>query len=140
MIPIGELSRRTGVHIETIRYYERTGLLAPPHRSEGGRRLYGSDDVQRLSFVRHARDLGFGLPVIRSMLALQEHPDAPCSEITRMATEQLAAVEMRIAQLMALRDELRRTVDLCSGGPVAHCRIIEALVSAPSASVSSPKQ
>lgn len=127
MIPIGELSRCTGVHIETIRYYERSGVLPQAQRSESGRRLYDDADVRRLAFIRHARQLGFELPTIRTLLALQEQPDASCGTVDAIARQQLAVVEDRIAQLTALRGELTRMISSCAGGNVGTCRIIEAL-------------
>lgn len=127
MIPIGELSRRTGVHIETIRYYERSGVLPQARRTDSGRRLYGEADVRRLGFIRHARQLGFELETIRTLLALQEEPDASCGTVDAIARQQLAVVEDRIAQLTALRSELTRMISSCAGGKVGDCRIIEAL-------------
>ena len=78
-LAIGALSRRTGVNIETVRYYERIGLLPPPARSEGGHRLYGGGHLMRLNFVRRARDLGFTLDEIRALLELAEKRDRPCA-------------------------------------------------------------
>lgn len=78
MITIGALSKRTGVNIETIRYYERIKLIPPPPRTDSGRRLYGAEDVRRLTFIRNARDLGFDISAIKTMLALQEEPEASC--------------------------------------------------------------
>lgn len=131
MIPIGELSRRTGVHIETIRYYEREGVLPKAERAANGRRVYGSEDVQRLAFLRHARDLGFDLAAVQSLLALQERPEASCEGALRLAAEQLAAVESRISRLTALREELARMVRTCAAGTVSECRVIEALEGPP---------
>lgn len=124
---IGELSRASGVNIETIRYYERIGLLPLPVRRPNGRRSYGQEDVQRLGFVRHARELGFDLAAVRALLALQEQPEASCEEASRIAQEQLEAVESRIARLLSLRDELSRMVSECQQGRVSECRVIDAL-------------
>ena len=126
---IGDLSQGTGVNIETIRYYERIGVLPKPARKSNGRRSYGEADAQRLGFVRHARDLGFDLASIRILLALQEQPEASCEDASRIAAEQLAAVESRIARLLNLRSELSRMVTECRHGVVAECRVIEALAS-----------
>ena len=131
MIAIGALSKQTGVNIETIRYYERIGLLPTPERTEGGRRVYGQRETRRLTFIRHARDLGFGLAVIREMMSLQEEPDISCAEITRLATGQLQAVEHRIAKLMMLRTELNRMIAACQADRMGDCRIIEALAEMP---------
>jgi DNA-binding transcriptional MerR regulator len=127
MITIGVLSKRTGVNIETIRYYERIRLIPPPPRTDSGRRLYGATDVRRLTFIRHARDLGFDIASIKTMLALQEVPEAPCEQVSRIATDQLEAVESRIRRLLRLRTELTRMIKECDNGKVATCRIIEVL-------------
>ncbi len=127
MLAIGILSKRTGVGIETIRYYERIGLLPVPHRSGNGRRTYRDEDIRRLTFVRHSRELGFDLASIRSLLALQETPDGSCIEVTSIARAQLNTVEGRLRRLAALRDELARITEECAGGRVAECRILETL-------------
>lgn len=131
MIAIGVLSRQTGVNIETIRYYERIRLIPPPPRTDSRRRLYGVEDVRRLTFIRHARDLGFDIAAIKTMLALQEAPDASCEEVSQIATDQLAAVESRIRRLLGLRSELTRMINDCENGKMATCRIIEVLADAP---------
>lgn len=124
---IGDLARATGVNIETIRYYERIGVLPRPDRSENGRRAYVESDARRLAFVRHARDLGFDLKDVRVLLALQERPEASCEHASRIAAAQLEAVENRIALLLNLQAELTRMVSECRKGIVAECRVIEAL-------------
>jgi DNA-binding transcriptional MerR regulator len=126
-IAIGQLSRRTGVNIETIRYYERIGLLPKARRAHNGRRLYADPDVRRLAFVRHARELGFDMPAIRTLLTLQQETDTSCEEIAHIARDQLAAIHDRIKRLGVLRTELARIVKTCAGGRIAECRIIEAL-------------
>ncbi|ALJ14787.1 MerR family transcriptional regulator [Sphingopyxis macrogoltabida] len=124
---IGELSRATGTNIETIRYYERIGLLPAPDRTAANYRSYGGTHRARLSFVRHSRDLGFTIEEIRSLLDLSDHPERDCSEADRIASLHLAQVEEKIAQLALLRDELTRIVGRCRGGVAADCRVIEAL-------------
>lgn len=124
---IGELSRATGTHIETIRYYERIGLLPAPARTAANYRSYGADHRSRLSFVRHSRELGFTIEEIRSLLDLTDHPDKDCGEADRIATAHLDKVDEKIAQLSALRDELARIVGRCRGGLAGDCRVIEAL-------------
>ncbi|HEX2813869.1 MAG TPA: helix-turn-helix domain-containing protein [Sphingopyxis sp.] len=124
---IGELSRATGTNIETIRYYERIGLLPPPARTDANYRSYDGGHRARLSFVRHSRDLGFTIEEIRSLLDLSDHPDRDCGEADRIATRHLQQVEEKIAQLSALRDELQRIVGRCRGGLAGDCRVIEAL-------------
>ncbi|MCA0248226.1 MAG: helix-turn-helix domain-containing protein [Proteobacteria bacterium] len=127
MFTIGELSKQTDVNIETIRYYERIKLVPAPSRTESGRRLYDDKDVRRLMFVRHARDLGFEIVVIKRLLALQEKPEASCKDVTRIASDQLESVESRIRRLVSLRKELTRMVAACCNNKVATCRIIEVL-------------
>ena len=124
---IGDLSRETGVNIETIRYYERSGVLPPPARLDNGRRVYDDADVRRLGFIRHARDLGFDLQSVQILLALQEQPEASCADASRIAQAQLDEVERRIARLQSLQLELSRMVTECRKGVVAECRVIEAL-------------
>jgi DNA-binding transcriptional MerR regulator len=125
--PIGELSRRTQVKVPTIRYYERIGLLPPPPRTEGQQRRYDKSALARLAFIRHARELGFDLDAIRTLLSLQDSPDQPCAAADRIAKDRLVEVESRIAALDALRTELRRMIDECASGRVAECRVIETL-------------
>ena len=124
---IGELSRATGTNIETIRYYERIGLLPAPDRTAANYRSYGDAHRARLSFVRHSRDLGFTIDEVRSLLDLSDHPDRDCTDADRIATRHLEQVEEKIAQLTLLRDELTRIVGRCRGGLAGDCRVIEAL-------------
>lgn len=126
-IAIGDLSRRTGVKVPTIRYYEQAGLMPAPPRTEGGQRRYGKAEVARLHFIRHARQLGFEVEAIRELLHLAARPDQSCSEADAIARRQLAGIERRIAQLSTLRDELGRVVSACSHGSIGECRVIETL-------------
>ena len=124
---IGEAARLTGIKVPTIRYYEEIGLLAAPARTAGKQRRYRPEDVARLNFIRHARDLGFDIPDIVELLALSEGPDQSCDEVDRITRRHLSDVERRIAQLTALRGELVRMVGECSHGRVSECRVIEVL-------------
>ena len=124
---IGELSRVTGTNVETVRYYERIGLLPKPGRTGGNYRDYDATDVERLRFVRHARGLGFEIADIRSLLDLSEHPERDCCEIDRITTSHLASVENKLRRLEQLQRELARMLSQCRGGQVADCRILEAL-------------
>ena len=124
---IGELARATGTHIETIRYYERIGLLPAPDRTAANYRSYGDAHRARLSFVRHSRELGFTIDEVRSLLDLSDHPARDCGEADRIASTHLEQVEGKIAQLAALRDELARIVGRCRGGLAGDCQVIEAL-------------
>lgn len=127
MLTIGKLGEATGVKVPTIRYYEQIGLLPEPDRSAGNQRLYGARALDRLAFIRHARDLGFSLEAIRDLLSLSDRPDQPCHAADAIAREQLCAVEGRIARLVALKGELERMIAQCAGGRIADCRVIEAL-------------
>lgn len=127
MLTIGVLAKKTGTKVQTVRYYEQIGLIQDPGRTEGGQRRYGVADLNRLSFIRHARQLGFTLKAIRELLDLSDHPDRPCQEADAIARRQLKQVERRLARLEALRVELRRMVRECSGGRTADCRVLEVL-------------
>ena len=124
---IGRLARATGCNVQTIRYYEQTGLLPEPIRSEGNQRLYGQTDIDRLAFVRHSRELGFSLQAVRDLLSLADDPDKSCEAVDTIARSQLGDVERRIASLQALKRELTRMVQQCRGGSVSDCRIIAVL-------------
>lgn len=127
MLSIGQVAKKTGLKVPTIRFYEQERLIGAPPRTESGRRLYSDKDVRRLSFIRHARALGFELPDIRSLLDLADHPERPCGDADRIAGKNLETVRQRIEQLRALEQELSRMIVACQGGAVAECRIIESL-------------
>ena len=124
---IGLLARITDCKIQTIRYYEQIGLLPVPTRSSGGQRRYTSVQQRRLSFIRHARALGFPLPAIRSLLRLADCEEESCAEADRIASTQLHAIASRIALLESLREELERMLSECQGGHVGECRVIETI-------------
>jgi DNA-binding transcriptional MerR regulator len=126
-LSIGDVSRRTGVKIPTIRFYEQIGLLASPPRTDGNRRRYDTDDVHRLAFIRHARELGFEVDDIRELLSLTAQPNNSCHEADSIARRHLQEVEQRIAKLDALRSELQRMVSECGHGRVCDCRVIQVL-------------
>ena len=127
MLTIGDLSRRTGVKVPTIRYYEQMGLIEPAERSEGNQRRYGRQERERLSFIRHARDLGLTIDAIRELLDLSAHPERPCDQADRIASEQLLAVRQRIEKLKRLEHELERISSCCAGDHVKDCYVIRAL-------------
>jgi len=126
-LTIGDLARRTGVKVPTIRYYEQIGLLATAPRTEGGQRRYGEDELRRLAFIRHARDLAFDVEDIRQFLALTETPQRSCHEADSIALRHLGEIEARIRSLQSLRDELRRMVEECGHGRICECRILEVI-------------
>lgn len=125
-LTIGALARASGVNLETVRFYERSGLLPEPQRSASGYRHYQDQDVRRLRFIRRGRELGFSLEEIRSLLDLAAHPEHPCDAADRMAREHLDAIEARIRDLQNMRAELGKLVD-CHSGHAEHCRLLEAL-------------
>ena len=125
---IGQLSRRTGVPIDTVRYYEKQRLLPPPTRSASGYRHYEADDVLRLNFIRRAKVLGFTLDEIRDLLALSSARDGDMAAIRAAAADKLADVERRLAELTRMRDGLRTLVEACPGhGALDLCPIVGAL-------------
>jgi DNA-binding transcriptional MerR regulator len=132
-LTIGALAERTGVTAETIRYYERVGVLPRPNRwvvgpMHAGYRRYGPADVSRLALVRRARELGFSLDEVRQLLSLAGDPGRPCAEVDALARAHLANVDAKLAELSALRAELGRVISRCHGGvDVAECRILDAL-------------
>lgn len=125
-IPIGELSRRTGCNIETIRYYERIGLLPTPSR-RGRYRSYGADDVDRLGFVRRARELGFTLDEVRALLGLAAGGQAACAEVRTLAASHLQDVRSRIADLKRMEQVLAESVRACDAGRDPGCPLIRTL-------------
>lgn len=126
-LPIGQAASHSGVKVPTIRYYEEIGLLTAPPRTEGNRRLYGEADLKRLAFIRHARELGFEVDAIRTLLSLQDDPDQSCSAADAIAQARLIEVRDRIGRLRALEKELERMADTCAHGHVGECHVIEIL-------------
>jgi len=127
MLTIGTLGKKTGTKVQTIRYYEQIGLMPEPGRTEGGQRRYRNAELDRLSFIRHSRQLGFSLDAIRELLDLSDDPNRPCHEADAIARRQLKQVEQRMARLEALRSELLRMVHECSGEKASECRVLEVL-------------
>jgi DNA-binding transcriptional MerR regulator len=126
MLTIGELSRRTGVKIPTIRWYEQAGLIEEPGRTAGNQRRYGDADLERLAFIRHARDLGLGIEAIRELIELGGHPERPCADADRIAATHLDNVRARIARLRRLEKELAR-IAACKGDTIGECHVLKAL-------------
>ena len=126
-LTIGDLARATATKAVTVRYYERIGLLPAPARTAGNSRTYGPDHLNRLSFVRRARNLGFSIEQVRELLGLSDDRDRSCEAVDAIAREHLREVERKIADLVALRRELDGLIGRCRRGTVAECRIIEAL-------------
>jgi DNA-binding transcriptional MerR regulator len=126
-LTIGQLGQATGTKIETIRYYEKIGLLPEPRRTSGNYRCYAAEHLQRLGFIRRARELGFSIEDVRELLKLAAHGEEPCQEVDQLAARHLETTEQKIEALTRLRRELRDTLASCKGGRIAECRVIQAL-------------
>ncbi|MGH8190203.1 MAG: MerR family transcriptional regulator [Rhodanobacteraceae bacterium] len=125
---IGAVARRAGVGIDTIRYYERERLLSPPGRRASGYRDYGADAIERLRFIRRAKDLGFTLEEIRELLALSSDRERGVRDVKQRAEMRLAEVELRIRELQRVKRGLKQLIEACPGhGPLEHCPILRAL-------------
>ena len=132
-LAIGELSRRTRVHIETIRYYERIKMLPAPPRTAGGRRFYGPAETRALAFIRRSRELGFTLDEIRILLALSgKKGDDACAEVRDLAASHLGEVRAKIADLRAMERVLADAVRRCDAGEAPGCPLIDTLSRPPS--------
>lgn len=127
MMTIGKLASATGVKVTTIRYYECIDLLPEPDRSKSGQRLYDQNAVERLAFIRHARDLGFSVKTVRELISLQVEPDRDCAVVDQIARRQLGEVRRRLTQLEALEAELKRMVSACEGGRIGTCSVLASL-------------
>ncbi len=127
-ITIGELARQAKVNIETIRYYERKGLLAAPPRNKSGHRQYSVDSVRRTEFIKRSQALGFSLKEIDEILELRVTPESTCADMKSRVAEKLIDVEGKIDELVRIRDALNRLLKKCTGkGPIGSCPILEEL-------------
>jgi MerR family transcriptional regulator, mercuric resistance operon regulatory protein len=124
---IGEASARTGCHVETIRYYERIGLLPAPMRSERGHRIYRSDNLKRIGFITRSRSLGFALREIANFLKLIDEGDYTCAEIKAITLDQIASVRRKITDLERMMLGLERLAEACDGGRTPACPIVDEL-------------
>ena len=125
----GRLSNLTGCNIETIRYYERVGLLPLPRRNEVGYRLYDAADVRRLTFIRRCRELGFSLAEIRGLLVLVDGGGSSCGDVRDMTLAHANDIRTKIADLRQMERILREMATKCEGGDIPECPILEALSS-----------
>ena len=124
----GEVARQAGVNVETLRFYEREGLLPEPPRRASGYREYPPDTVQRIRFIQRGKELGFTLREIKGLLELRVDPDTTCVELRDRATEKVADVKQKIADLKAIERALKKLINTCSGsGPVDDCPILKHL-------------
>jgi MerR family mercuric resistance operon transcriptional regulator len=126
MAYIGEAARRSGVKIETIRYYERAGIVPGPDRAESGRRIYGAPDIARLRLIKRCRDLGFSLSDARTLLALSESSGASCAEVKSIAEDHISGVREKIRNLRNLERALSELVRECAEGNTA-CLALQTL-------------
>lgn len=124
---IGYLSERTDCNIETIRYYERIGIMPSPPRSNGGRRIYQHDHIKRLMFIRRSRELGFSIAEIRALLSLVDEGSYSCGEIQTLTIEHIKNIKNKIADLKKLEKMLSRIASQCKGDDIPECPIIDAL-------------
>lgn len=124
---IGQLAEATGTKVETIRYYEKIGLLQEPARTAGNYRAYSADHLARLSFVRRARDLGFTLDEVRALISLSDRKGQSCGEVDALARAHLADIDRKISDLKALKRHLTGVVESCGRGVIDNCKILEAL-------------
>lgn len=123
----GAIAKQTGLNAETIRYYEKIGLLKEPGRSEGGRRIYSPEDAQTLNFIRRSRELGFSLEDIRGLLALVDKQEISCERIQLIADDHILSIQQKINDLQRMKLTLSELSDRCSGEDVPDCPIIEVL-------------
>lgn len=126
-LAIGKLAKHTGTNVETIRYYERMGLWTAPWRSPSGYRLYGTEHLKRLNFIRRARLLGFSVGEVRTLLKLADERKRPCAEVRVVAEAHLTDVRTKIADLRSMERVLEKTVARCADGAGSDCALIDAL-------------
>lgn len=124
---IGQMAKSGNCKVQTIRYYEKIGLLPVAHRTQGNQRIYSKELMNRLAFIRHSRELGFSLDQIRVILSLSDDPAHSCSDVDAIARNHLYQVESKIARLKSMQKELKRMINECAGDQVSNCRIIEVL-------------
>ncbi|NEX91251.1 helix-turn-helix domain-containing protein [Caulobacter sp. 17J65-9] len=126
-LTIGRLAAGSGVNLETIRYYERIGLMPEPDRTPGGHRSYANEHRRRLTFIRRARELGFGLDDIRTLIVLSEPGRQSCAEVKKIAEGHLDIVRSKIADLVKLEAALQDASQRCGDGAVPDCPVIQVL-------------
>ena len=124
---IGELAKATGTKAETIRYYEREGILPVADRTDSNYRDYSQNHLTALTFVRRARGLGFRMAQVRELLALSDHDEKPCEDVDQLVRQQLSDVDSKIADLTTLREELAQLSRSCQSDRIGECRIVESL-------------
>ncbi|RXD01921.1 MerR family transcriptional regulator [Sphingomonas sp. UV9] len=125
---IGEVAKLTGLKVETVRYYEGEGLIGAPRRNGGNYRLYDRSHLERLTFIKRSRDLGFTLDQVRDLLRLADDPRGSCDAVDKIAVVHIEEIDRKLADLHALRDEVA-TWGRCDATTIAECRLIDALSS-----------
>jgi MerR family transcriptional regulator, copper efflux regulator len=125
---IGRVARATDVSIDTIRFYERIGLVSPQARTDGGYRVFDAEAVDRIRFIQQAKDLGFSLKEVGDLLALNDLPGTSCADIRARAVSKIAEVDAKIGSLQRIRQALVRLSETCPGkGPITRCTILDAM-------------
>lgn len=125
---ISQVARLAGVGVETVRFYEREGLLDQPTRPDSGYRHYSLDAIKRIQFIKRAKELGFSLKEIAELLALRVAPQASCADVKQHALSKIADIECKVEDLLRMKGALMKVVDLCEGsGPTSSCPILDAL-------------
>ena len=128
LLTIGQVAKLAAVGVQTIRYYEREGLIEEPPRSESGYRLYSPEAAVRIRFIRHAKELGFSLKEIKELLSLRADSAASCADVRERATAKVSEIEAKMQSLARMREVLLRLTAICTGtGPTSRCPILEAL-------------
>jgi MerR family mercuric resistance operon transcriptional regulator len=127
LVPIGMLAKRAGSNIETIRFYEKIGVMPKPSRTEGGHRMYSPAHIERLIFIRRTRELGFTLEEVRALLRLSDGRETACSDVKAIAASHLTAIKDKIADLRAMEIVLTTLIQQCEDGAGTDCPIIETL-------------
>ena len=127
---IGKVAKQVGITVETIRFYEKRGLIEPPRRNESGYRDYPEDVVKLVSFIKRAKELGFSLKEIKNLMSLRFTPGTTCSEVKKQTIEKIADIDRKVDDLLKIKGALTELVSVCPGqGPLSHCTIMEALES-----------
>lgn len=128
MYSIGQIAKNSGISVETIRYYEKEGLLEKPQRRESGYRQYNSDAIDRLIFIQQAKKLGFSLKEIGELLSIKSDANTLCSDVKQLAQEKLGDIESKIKMLQRMRKSLKVLIDVCPGqAPISDCPILDSL-------------
>jgi len=130
---IGQVARQAGVGVETIRFYEREGIIDEPPRRDSGYRQYSQDVVKRILFIKRAKELGFSLKETQELLTLRVDPESTCADVKRQTDAKIVDVERKIEDLLRMKQALVKVAGLCSGnGPLSACPILDALDTTPS--------